>query len=83
MQKKIKKAIFAGECMIEISGDLSSLDTSKAKIKVNFGGDTFNSAVYFSRLCNKNFVTHYFTAVGDDKFSEMMLKMDGISSPLI
>ena len=74
MQKKIKKAIFAGECMIEISGDLSSLDTSKAKIKVNFGGDTFNSAVYFSRLCNKNFVTHYFTAVGNDKFSEMMLK---------
>ena len=35
MQKKIKKAIFAGECMIEISGDLSSLDTSKAKINTN------------------------------------------------
>ena len=74
MQRKIKKAIFAGECMVEISGDLSVLSSSDIKMNVNFGGDTFNSAVYFNRLCEKNFVTHYFTAVGDDKFSEMMVK---------
>ena len=74
MQRKIKKAIFAGECLIELSGNISTLDTSETKMQVNFGGDTYNSAVYFARLSEKNFVTHYFTAVGDDKFSEMMLK---------
>ena len=74
MQRKIKKAIFAGECMVELSGDISSLDTSETKMQVSFGGDTYNSAVYFARLCAKSFVTHYFTAVGCDKFSEMMVK---------
>ncbi len=74
MQRKIKKAIFAGECMVEISGNLSFLGSSDVKVKVNFGGDTFNSAVYFSRLCKKDFETYYFTAVGNDKFSEMMIK---------
>ena len=74
MQRKIKKAIFAGECLVELSGNISTLDTSETKMQVNFGGDTYNSAVYFARLSEKNFVTHYFTAVGDDKFSEMMLK---------
>ena len=42
-------------------------------MQVSFGGDTYNSAVYFARLCEKACVT-YFTAVGDDKFSEMMIK---------
>ena len=74
MQRKIKKAIFAGECLVELSGNISTLDKSETKMQVNFGGDTYNSAVYFARLSGKNFVTHYFTAVGDDKFSEMMLK---------
>ena len=74
MQRKIKKAIFAGECMVELSGNVSSLDASETKMQVNFGGDSYNSAVYFARLCAKNFVTHYFTAVGCDKFSEMMIK---------
>ena len=74
MQRKIKKAIFAGECMVELSGNISSLDTSETKMQVNFGGDTYNSAVYFARLCAKSYVTYYFTAVGCDKFSEMMVK---------
>ena len=73
-QKQFKNAIFAGECMIEISGDISSLCSSNINMKVNFGGDTFNSAVYFSRLCKNNFKTFYFTAIGNDKFSEMMMK---------
>ena len=48
-----KKAIFLGECMIELNGDISSLGNSNTIMKVNFGGDTYNSAVYFSRLTNK------------------------------
>ena len=49
-----KKAIFLGECMIELNGDISSLGNSNTFMEVNFGGDTYNSAVYFSRLTNKN-----------------------------
>ena len=49
-----QKAIFIGECMIELNGDISSLDLSTSNMQVNFGGDTYNSAVYFSRLANKN-----------------------------
>ncbi|MBL6679174.1 MAG: hypothetical protein ISQ89_00395 [Alphaproteobacteria bacterium] len=69
-----KKAIFLGECMIELNGDISSLDKSAANIKVNFGGDTYNSAVYFSRLANKKISTFFSTALSNDTFSEKMIE---------
>ena len=46
------KAIFLGECMIELNGDISSLENKSSKMQINFGGDTYNSAIYFSRLAN-------------------------------
>src|SRR6056300_981924 len=69
-----KKAIFLGECMIELNGDISSLDKSAANIKINFGGDTYNSAVYFSRLANKKISTFFSTALSNDTFSEKMIE---------
>ena len=42
-----KNAIFLGECMIELNGDISSLGNSNTIMEVNFGGDTYNSAIYF------------------------------------
>jgi hypothetical protein len=33
-----KKAVFLGECMIELSGDISSLDKFSSNMQVNFGG---------------------------------------------
>ena len=43
-------------------------------MNLNFGGDTFNAAVYFSRVTNKLFNTFYFTGLGKDHLSEMMIK---------
>ena len=61
MNKNDKKAIFVGECMIELNGDISSLGISNSHMQVNFGGDTYNSAVYFNRLADKitnTFIIH-------------------------
>ncbi|MFL2830707.1 MAG: sugar kinase [Candidatus Puniceispirillales bacterium] len=68
-----KKAIFLGECMIELNGDISSLENNSSNIKINFGGDTYNSAVYFSRLTNNKTNTFYSTALGKDNFSKKMI----------
>ena len=69
-----KKAIFLGECMIELNGDISSLGNSNTFMEVNFGGDTYNSAVYFSRLTNKKTDTFYCTALSKDTFSKKMIE---------
>tara|TARA_B000000475_G_scaffold261347_1_gene245894 strand:- start:104 stop:1039 length:936 start_codon:yes stop_codon:yes gene_type:complete len=68
-----KKAIFLGECMIELNGDISSLENNSSNITINFGGDTYNSAVYFSRLTNNKTNTFYSTALGKDNFSKKMI----------
>ena len=74
MKNITKNSIFAGECMIEVSGNTRDLDKKQIKMDLNFGGDTFNAAVYFSRLTKKQFNTFYFTGLGQDHLSEMMVK---------
>lgn len=73
MNKNHKKAIFVGECMIELNGDISSLGTSNSNMQVNFGGDTYNSAVYFNRLTDHKTNTFYCTALSNDNFSKKMI----------
>jgi len=68
-----KKAVFLGECMIELSGDISSLDKISSNMQVNFGGDAYNSSVYFSRLVNKEVSTFFSTALSNDTFSRKMI----------
>lgn len=68
-----KKAVFLGECMIELSGDISSLDKISSNMQVNFGGDAYNSSVYFSRLVNKEVATFFSTALSKDTFSRKMI----------
>ena len=53
-----------GECMIELSQAAGGLLARK------FGGDTLNTAVYLARL---GVAVDYFTALGDDPWSEEML----------
>ena len=74
MKNITKNSIFAGECMIEVSGNTDDLDKKQIKMNLNFGGDTFNAAVYFSRLTKKEFNTFYFTGLGQDHLSKMMVK---------
>ncbi len=59
--------------MIELNGDISSLENNSSNITINFGGDTYNSAVYFSRLTNNKTNTFYSTALGKDNFSKKMI----------
>lgn len=63
----VKNVAVIGECMIEMKkiGDTYTQ---------SFGGDTLNTAVYFSRLTHDAPVkTYYYTGVGRDKFSQDML----------
>ena len=59
--------------MIELNGDISSLENNSSNMTINFGGDTYNSAVYFSRLTNDKTNTFYSTALGKDNFSKKMI----------
>lgn len=57
-----------GECMIELQQKGSDL-------KRSYGGDTLNTAVYFSRLTrNADIKTAYITALGNDSFSNEMIQ---------
>lgn len=63
----VKNIAVIGECMIEMKkiGDTYTQ---------SFGGDTLNTAVYFARLTQSLPIkTHYYTGVGQDKFSQQML----------
>jgi 2-dehydro-3-deoxygluconokinase len=53
-----------GECMIELSEAAGGL------LSRRYGGDTLNTAVYLARL---GVAVDYFTALGDDPWSEEML----------
>lgn len=66
-----------GECMVELArGD-------DGRFGLSFGGDTFNTAVYLSRL---GIATAYATALGDDPYSDGIVALteaEGIASDLI
>ncbi|UPW20386.1 sugar kinase [Agarivorans sp. TSD2052] len=59
------KVAFIGECMVE-------LQQQQQGLRQSFGGDTLNTAVYFSRLVNSATVS-YVTALGTDQLSDQML----------
>ena len=64
--------------LVVVGGNTDNLDKKQIKMNLNFGGDTFNAAVYFSRLTNKLFNTFYFTGLGKDHLSEMDYLRSGI-----
>ena len=68
------KAIFLGECMIELNGDISSLENKSSKIQINFGGDTYNSAIYFSRLPIPFGSSKYYEHIGIYAYTPKTLK---------
>jgi 2-dehydro-3-deoxygluconokinase len=59
---------FIGECMIELQKDNTGMVHQK------FAGDTYNTAVYLSRLLPQSSGSvHYITALGQDTFSDAMM----------
>ncbi len=66
----MKTILFFGECMLEEQESQDSTNQSGIK----FGGDTFNTAVYLSRLTNSEEIKiQYATSVGKDKSSRVFL----------
>lgn len=62
-----KNIAVLGECMVE-------LYQGKEDVKLGFGGDTLNTAIYIARLMDLNkFVVNYVTAVGKNQLSQQMV----------
>ncbi len=66
--KPVQQVACIGECMIELA-HLGPTD-----LKLAYGGDTLNTAVYLNRLVRGRSITvDYVTALGDDAYSDAML----------
>lgn len=76
-----KRVACIGECMVEFShlgGDA---------LKMAFGGDTLNTAVYLARLTERTGISvDYVTALGGDAYSDAMLdhwRDEGVGTDLV
>ena len=70
------RMVVVGECMLELTRDAD-------RWRLGHGGDTFNTAVYLSRL---GVSTAYMTALGADTFSQDMRaewQADGLDTSLV
>jgi len=71
-----------GECMLELSA--AGLPESDGRtLRLAFGGDTLNTAVYLARL---GVASSYVTALGDDAHSEWMLgcwRDEGVDTSMV
>lgn len=63
----MKRFVSIGECMIEMSGG------EKQIYSQGFAGDTLNTAFYARAALPDDWSIDYFTAVGDDIYSDQML----------
>jgi 2-dehydro-3-deoxygluconokinase len=77
----MKRVATIGECMIELR------HTDAQTLKLGFGGDTLNTAVYLARAGRDAGIrVDYITALGDDRYSQGMLdgwREDGIGTDLV
>lgn len=69
----MKNVFLFGECMVELTAASQEVASGKL-MKQGFAGDVFNTAVYLKRLFKDAYV-NMFTAIGQDKFSDDMLKL--------
>ena len=74
-----KRIACIGKCMVE----LGRIDLADGSAQVGFAGDTFNTAIYLSRLgCNVTYVTN----LGTDSFSDRIvgiMQEEGIATSLV
>jgi 2-dehydro-3-deoxygluconokinase len=69
-----------GECMIELR------QLSETSLELAYGGDTFNTAAYLSRIADGRLTVDYVTAVGDDPYSAGMraaFESEGVGTSLV
>ena len=71
------RAVSIGEVMVELARE------PDGRFTLGYGGDTFNTAVYLARL---GVDTAYATALGEDRYSDAILKRaadEGVSTDLV
>jgi 2-dehydro-3-deoxygluconokinase len=77
----MKRVATIGECMIELR------HTDSQTLKLGFGGDTLNTAVYLARAGrDADIRVDYITALGDDLYSQGMVdawQEEGIGTDLV
>ena len=71
MSDKQKKILLLGECMLELRA--GQVRTLPLQSELAFAGDVFNVALYLARLLKSNHVVSFYTALGDDPFSQRMI----------
>lgn len=80
-QRTMTRVATIGECMIELR------HTDAETLKLGFGGDTLNTAVYLTRLGrDAGMQVDYVTALGEDAYSEGMLaawRAEGVGTELV
>lgn len=77
------RAACIGECMVELALDA---DAGSGGARVDFAGDTFNTAVYLKRRAGDSVAVAYVTALGTDPLSERMeaaFAAEGLETGLI
>jgi 2-dehydro-3-deoxygluconokinase len=77
----MKRVATVGECMIELR------HTDAQTLKLGFGGDTLNTAVYLARAGRDAGIrVDYITALGEDSYSQGMLdawQAEGVGTDLV
>ncbi len=77
----MKRVATIGECMIELR------HTDSQTLKLGFGGDTLNTAVYLARAGrDADIRVDYITALGDDPYSQGMMdgwREEGVGTGLV
>lgn len=72
-----------GECMLELSRQSSEPQDSAQSMRLSYGGDTLNSAIYLAR---QGIEVDYVTSLGDDPMSSWMVEQwskEGVGCSLI
>jgi len=64
----VKKMTVVGECMVELSGPDQA-------VRVGFGGDTLNAAIYAQRVAGSGISVGYITRLGSDTYSASMRRV--------
>jgi 2-dehydro-3-deoxygluconokinase len=75
-----KRAALIGECLIELNG------TSSGSLRLSYGGDSLNTALYLARLARSTIGVKYVSVMGTDALSEKMMeswRSEGIDTSLV
>jgi 2-dehydro-3-deoxygluconokinase len=75
-----KRVVLIGECLVELNGAMSG------NLRLAFGGDSLNTALYLARLTRSTISVQYVTVMGTDALTDAMIaswRTEGIDTSLV